>query len=104
MAEKWCPISDSNQGHTDFQSVALPTELIGQSGFAMGVDRDSPPVDTCIGDGKAAYRGQGRDLASLYLRYLRLSNANLNRRNRCRCYAPGRERRGRGWRIRRLAI
>ena len=24
---KWCRDQDSNQGHTDFQSVALPTEL-----------------------------------------------------------------------------
>ena len=28
---KWWPISESNQGHTDFQSVALPTELIGHN-------------------------------------------------------------------------
>ena len=28
-ASFWWPISESNQGHTDFQSVALPTELIG---------------------------------------------------------------------------
>ena len=27
--KRWWPISESNQGHTDFQSVALPTELIG---------------------------------------------------------------------------
>ncbi len=27
--EKWWPISESNQGHNDFQSFALPTELIG---------------------------------------------------------------------------
>jgi hypothetical protein len=26
---KWWPISESNQGHSDFQSLALPTELIG---------------------------------------------------------------------------
>ena len=26
---KWCPNLDLNQGHTDFQSVALPTELFG---------------------------------------------------------------------------
>lgn len=25
----WCPNLDLNQGHTDFQSVALPTELFG---------------------------------------------------------------------------
>ena len=27
--KKWCPNLDLNQGHTDFQSVALPTELFG---------------------------------------------------------------------------
>ena len=26
---KWCPEPESNQRHTDFQSVALPTELSG---------------------------------------------------------------------------
>ncbi len=29
---KWCPDSESNQGHGDFQSPALPTELSGQRG------------------------------------------------------------------------
>ena len=27
---KWCPDSELNQGHRDFQSLALPTELSGQ--------------------------------------------------------------------------
>ena len=31
--KRWWPISESNQGHTDFQSVALPTELIGHGKF-----------------------------------------------------------------------
>ena len=26
----WCPVSESNQGHEDFQSSALPTELTGR--------------------------------------------------------------------------
>lgn len=26
----WCPDSESNQGHVDFQSTALPTELQSQ--------------------------------------------------------------------------
>ena len=26
---KWWPVSESNQGHNDFQSFALPTELTG---------------------------------------------------------------------------
>lgn len=30
--ERWCPDSESNQGHGDFQSPALPTELSGQRG------------------------------------------------------------------------
>ncbi len=29
---QWCPDSESNQGHGDFQSPALPTELSGQRG------------------------------------------------------------------------
>ena len=29
---RWCPDSESNQGHGDFQSPALPTELSGQRG------------------------------------------------------------------------
>ncbi len=24
---RWCSVSESNQGHRDFQSLALPTEL-----------------------------------------------------------------------------
>jgi hypothetical protein len=27
--EYWWPVSESNQGHADFQSAALPTELTG---------------------------------------------------------------------------
>ena len=29
-ALKWCPDAESNHGHGDFQSPALPTELSGQ--------------------------------------------------------------------------
>ena len=29
--EKWCPDSELNQGHGDFQSPALPTELSGHT-------------------------------------------------------------------------
>ena len=29
-AKYWCPNPESNQGHEDFQSSALPTELFGQ--------------------------------------------------------------------------
>ncbi len=32
VKNKWCPDSESNQGHGDFQSPALPTELSGQRG------------------------------------------------------------------------
>ena len=53
ILEKWCPISDSNQGHTDFQSVALPTELIGHS---------ARPVRSIAGS--SAYRGAGAALSS----------------------------------------
>ena len=29
-----CPVPESNQRHTDFQSVALPTELTGHNAYA----------------------------------------------------------------------
>ncbi len=32
FSELWCPNPESNQGHADFQSAALPTELFGQRG------------------------------------------------------------------------
>ena len=31
----WWPVSESNQGHADFQSAALPTELTGQKEGAI---------------------------------------------------------------------
>ena len=37
--EYWCPDSESNQGHGDFQSPALPTELSGQRS-ALNRNRD----------------------------------------------------------------
>ncbi|GBH14492.1 hypothetical protein KPSA3_00382 [Pseudomonas syringae pv. actinidiae] len=30
--ERWCPETESNRRHGDFQSPALPTELSGQRG------------------------------------------------------------------------
>ncbi len=30
LKKSWCPESESNQRHRDFQSLALPTELSGQ--------------------------------------------------------------------------
>ncbi len=32
VSNLWCPNPESNQGHGDFQSPALPTELFGQRG------------------------------------------------------------------------
>ncbi len=40
---KWCPDSESNQGHGDFQSPALPTELSGQRGALNPI---LPPAST----------------------------------------------------------
>lgn len=34
----WCPRADSNHRHSDFQSLALPTELLGLTGSARGAD------------------------------------------------------------------
>ncbi len=39
--ERWCPDSESNQGHGDFQSPALPTELSGQRGALNRIQRDA---------------------------------------------------------------
>ena len=39
----WCPDSESNQGHGDFQSPALPTELSGQRG---ALNRNPPTPST----------------------------------------------------------
>ena len=33
----WCPDPESNQGHEDFQSTALPTELSGRVVLAVAV-------------------------------------------------------------------
>ena len=33
--EKWCPKADSNHRHSDFQSLALPTELFGHPRFRV---------------------------------------------------------------------
>jgi hypothetical protein len=30
----WCPVAESNHGHKDFQSFALPTELTGHIVFS----------------------------------------------------------------------
>ncbi len=38
---KWWPVSESNQGHNDFQSFALPTELTGHG--------DDIKVVACLG-------------------------------------------------------
>lgn len=31
--KKWCPETESNRRHRDFQSLALPTELSGRNHF-----------------------------------------------------------------------
>jgi site-specific DNA recombinase len=36
--QKWCPDADSNHGHRDFQSLALPTELSGHAHVSQKVD------------------------------------------------------------------
>ena len=35
----WCPDSESNQGHGDFQSPALPTELSGRTTSDIKADK-----------------------------------------------------------------
>ncbi len=41
MQNSWCPDSESNQGHGDFQSPALPTELSGQRAALNRIGRFS---------------------------------------------------------------
>lgn len=38
---EWCPETESNRRHGDFQSPALPTELSGQRGALNGFFRGS---------------------------------------------------------------
>ena len=40
MLEAKCPDSESNQGHEDFQSSALPTELSGHINLECARDRN----------------------------------------------------------------
>jgi hypothetical protein len=47
LAVLWCPDPESNQGHADFQSAALPTELSGQN---------------CVTQNGAAYPSRTDDL------------------------------------------
>ncbi len=42
----WCPNPESNQGHGDFQSPALPTELFGQRGALNRKGRGSSTAFT----------------------------------------------------------
>ena len=35
LLDEWCPDSESNQGHGDFQSPALPTELSGHINYVI---------------------------------------------------------------------
>ena len=35
LLDEWCPDSESNQGHGDFQSPALPTELSGHTTYSI---------------------------------------------------------------------
>ena len=46
---KWCPDSELNQGHGDFQSPALPTELSGQDGGpSWGRTKDRPVMSRLL--------------------------------------------------------
>jgi hypothetical protein len=37
----WCPVPESNQGHEDFQSTALPTELTGLHDLLFVISREA---------------------------------------------------------------
>jgi hypothetical protein len=50
--KKWCPRADSNHRHSDFQSLALPTELLGHLGLrdalaTLGSDAIGGAIAAC---------------------------------------------------------
>ena len=54
---KWCPGSESNQRHRDFQSLALPTELPGHGrAFCIGEDMLIDNPSALVEGGIAAIR------------------------------------------------
>ena len=51
--KKWCPRADSNHRHSDFQSLALPTELLGHLGLRdalarLGSDAIGGRIAACL--------------------------------------------------------
>ena len=41
LLKLWCPVPESNQGHEDFQSTALPTELTGHRKLIFVISREA---------------------------------------------------------------
>src|SRR5437773_6964052 len=66
--EGWCPGAELNHRHTDFQSVALPTELPGHGGGL--IEMGARPVQRIAGSGSrpinAAGLGSRRSAISRY--------------------------------------
>src|SRR5437763_11588459 len=62
----WCPGAELNHRHTDFQSVALPTELPGHGGGL--IEMGARPVQRIAGSGSrpinAAGLGSGQSAIS----------------------------------------
>lgn len=54
---EWCPRADSNHRHSDFQSLALPTELLGHLGLRHAL---GPLGSDAIGGAAAACPAQNR--------------------------------------------
>ena len=64
----WWPVAESNHGHADFQSAALPTELTGQRGthYRQGIaprqrenEISCSPASTRFMRGETVLRGHG---------------------------------------------
>ena len=49
VQNKWCPNAESNHGHGDFQSPALPTELSGHMKCMVGLDGLEPSTSRLSG-------------------------------------------------------
>src|SRR5438270_12033568 len=57
LVEGWCPGAELNHRHTDFQSVALPTELPGHGGGL--IEMGARPVQRIAGSGSRPINAAG---------------------------------------------
>ena len=59
---KWCPDAESNHGHRDFQSLALPTELSGHMAGELGFEPRHLAISPVFKTGPLAVRTSTHNL------------------------------------------